>query len=153
MLEIPIELSAIRVQGDCRTGEQSFVAGLRAATDTQPWLCLRYAPIGLIEIGIVAAGDPRIAPGAQKIRKLSPCIPAWLPGARDVLKFPFGSSGLRVPRADIAARFFPVLSTTRESTEHFAANHNRTGCRAVALLPTGQFGLPYDFAGTRVQCV
>ncbi len=125
VLEIPGELAVVGIQGHGRTGEERLVARLRTAADAQPGLGLRDAPVGLVEIGIVAAGDPGIAAGAQQVRKLAPGIAARLALARHGLKLPELLAAGRVVGADEAALEFSVLCAARQTLDHFSMDHDR----------------------------
>ena len=71
--------------------------------DRHPRLGLRDAPVGEVEIGIVAAGDPGVAAGARHVGQRAPGIAAGLAGARDGVELPQLLAGLGVVGADEAA--------------------------------------------------
>src|SRR5438094_10399818 len=105
MLKIPVEPSCVRIERHCRAREQTLISRLRTATDPQPGFCLCDTPVGLVQLRIVGARDPGIAACAQMIGESSPGIAAELSFTRDRLKFPYRLTGIRIPRADVAALF------------------------------------------------
>ena len=74
-------------QRDRRRGVERRVERRVAAARRHPRLGLRDAPVGEVEIGIVAAGDPGLAAGAATSGSLPHVSPPGLAGARDVLNF------------------------------------------------------------------
>ena len=78
VLEIPGQLAVVGIQRQRRAGEERLVARLGAAAGAHPGLGLRDAPVGQVELGIVAAGDPGVAAGAQQVRQRAPGVAARL---------------------------------------------------------------------------
>src|SRR5260370_33777927 len=110
MLEVPLEPAGVRVERQRGTREQRLIAGLGATADTQPGFGLGHAPIGDVEPGIVAAGDPRIAARAQQIGQSAPCVAAGLAFTRNGAETParLGRAGTLCTR--LSCR--PVAPTT-----------------------------------------
>ena len=103
VLVVPRERAVADAQRHRRRGVERGVRGLVAAARRHPRLGLRDAPVGEIEIGIVAAGDPRVAAGARHVGDRAPRVAAGLAGARDGVELPQLLAGLRVVGADDAA--------------------------------------------------
>src|SRR5262249_4851985 len=114
---------------------------LGAAAYAQPGLRLRHSPVKEIQIGIVAAGDPRIATGAEQIRKRSPGISARLAFARHSLELPEWLAVTRVVGADVTA-FLLILRASRKPLHPLSTHHQRPGSVAITPLRIGDRRLP-----------
>ena len=113
-------------QRDGRRGVERRVATLLPRLDRHPRLGLRDAPVGEIEIGIVAAGDPGVAAGAHAIGHRAPRIAAGLAGARDGVELPQLLAGVRVVGADVAALLLAEAIAAVQALDHLAARDDRT---------------------------
>ena len=135
------------------TGEQPLSPGFAPRLTRIHGLACATPQYVAIEIGIVAAGDPRLAAGAQQIRKSCPtCRRPAVPSRAMVLKFPKLLAGGRIVGADEAA-LGPILRAARQPLHHLPVDHERPARVAVALSRIGDRGLPDDLAGARVQRV
>ena len=103
VLEVPRQLAVVDVERDGRRRVERRVEDRGAAAGRHPRLGLRDAPVGEIQIGIVAAGDPRLAALAEGVGQLAPRVAAGLAGVRDRVELPGELAGVRVVGADEAA--------------------------------------------------
>src|SRR3954471_20038621 len=108
MLEKPRERAVLGPQRESGGGVERLIIG--AANGTHPGLGLRGAPVGEVEFGIIAAGDPTVAAGTQQVRKLAPGFTARGAFARDGLEFPELLSSRGVIGADEAAGFLVAIA-------------------------------------------
>src|SRR5580658_8945979 len=112
MLEMPLQFPGIRFESKSGAGIECGIRVPRATAGAHPGLRLRHTPVSQIEIGIVAACDPRVAACAQQIGELTPGIAARLALPRDCVELPDLFSRCGIPGADKtgAAVFVPVAS-------------------------------------------
>src|SRR4029077_4719446 len=103
VLKVPRERAVFRMERDRGARVEDVVEVGRAAGRRAPWLRLRDAPVGEIEIRIVAAGDPRLAADAKIVRELAPAIGAGFRAAPHCVELPQLLAGRRVVAADPAA--------------------------------------------------
>ena len=134
MLEIPFQPAGVRVERERGTGEQRLVAGPGATADAQPGLGLGHPPISKVEGRIVAAGNPRLAAGAQQIGQFAPRVAARLAFSRNRAETPGLLAGPCVIGADVAFR--AVTPAARHPRQNLAVDDDRSGCIAVSLLPS-----------------
>ena len=123
------------------------------AADAHPWLRLRHAPVCEIQIGIVAAGDPGIAAGAEQVGKFSPGIAAGLALLRDGVELPDQLAGLGVIGADETFLFAVLIASIRaEALNHLPLIDDRTAAGAVtAFGAIADDGVPDVLAGARIE--
>ena len=88
VLVIPGELAGGGVERHRGARVQRRIVRRHAATGRHPRLGLRGAPIGEIQLGVVAPGDPRLAAGTIEIRQRAPGIAARLAAPRDRAEAP-----------------------------------------------------------------
>src|SRR6185436_1969164 len=72
MLVIPLQAAVVRIQRERRARVQRAVERGIAAARGHPRLRLRDAPVGRVELGVVATRDPRVAAGAIDILHIAP---------------------------------------------------------------------------------
>ena len=150
VLIMPCERAVLRPQRERRARVERIVEVRGAAACAHPWLRLRRAPIGQIEIGIVAAGDPRLAADAQVIRQFAPRLRSRLAGSRDRVEFPQLLAGCRIVPADPAA-VVPVPIASDKAVDDDAFDHDGAGGVCVALRAVGNGRRPHLFAGACVE--
>ena len=150
MLEIPGQrpVAGPQCHGRCRV--QGVIERCGAAARPHPRLRLRHAPVGEVEIGIVGAGNPGLAPDAELIGQLAPRVAAGLTGPRDRVEFPRQHSGRGVERADPAAVVSEAVAAG-EPLQHLAFDHDRSRVRRVPLGPVGNGRRPHLPAGAGVE--
>ncbi len=148
---MPGELPGVDIQRQRRAGVERIVLDRHAPADRHPGLRLRRSPVSQIQIGIVAAGDPRLAARPEQVRELAPGVSAGFPLLSDRVEPPQLLARRRIVRAD-EALLFPVGLTSAKSLNHLALRHDRAAARAVvALRPIADRGLPHGLAGLRVE--
>src|SRR4029434_7180888 len=124
-----------------------LVEGVHAAAHRHPRLRLRRAPVGEIEIGIVAAGDPRFAAGAEQVRQAAPRIAAGFADAGDREESPQLLAGLGVVGAD-EALLLDILLTAAHALDDFSFGDERTARTAAAVRHQL---VPGDLAGPGIE--
>src|SRR3989441_8812050 len=118
VLEMPRELAGIDVERQRRARIERVVVHRHAATDSQPWLGLRRAPVREVQRWIVGAGDPRLGSGAEEVRKLAPCVTLGLAVERNRAEAPYLLAGRRIVGAD-EALLLAIGLTGRKALDHF----------------------------------
>ena len=144
-------MPSLDAQRDGRRGIEGRVGRLVAAAGRHPRFGLRDAPIREIEIGIVAAGDPGVAAGAQHIGHRAPGVAAGLAGARDGVELPQLLAGVRVVGADVAALLRRKRSHPCSPWITLPSRDDRTAGVGVALARIRDRRFPDDLAGARVE--
>src|SRR5439155_10735339 len=151
MLEVPGELACVDIQRERRAGEERVVFAGHAAADRHPGLGLRGTPKGEIQSRIVAAGNPRLAAGAEQIRQRAPGVASGLTLPANGVEPPNLLTGGGVVRAD-EAFLFPVDRAPAKPLNQLTLGHDRAAAGAVAALGSiADRRLPYGLAGSRVE--
>ena len=104
MLEVPRELARVGVERHRGIRIERVVPERELAAEEVPGLRLRNAPVGEVEIRIVAARDPRLAASPEGHRQFSPRVAAGLALAGNRVEAPCLLAGLDVVRTDVAAQ-------------------------------------------------
>ena len=155
MLEVPSELPGVGPERQGRRGVERLVVAGRAAARLHPGFGLRHAPIGQIEIGIVAAGDPGIAACAQHVGKLAPGVAAGRAFAGRGIEAPeVLRSGLCVIAADEAGLVFSsALYHSQPPSPWTILPLMTIGPRRIAkaLGVFGDDGVPHRAPGVGIQ--
>ena len=131
-------------------GVQRLVESRHSAAGRHPGLGLRGSPVGEVELGIVAAGDPRLAAAAKHHRLLAPGVAAGFLRARDGVEAPLDLPGLCVERGDEAAFLLETVAAVQALNE-FPFDDDGAGGRAVALGRIGEPRFPHSLARARVE--
>ncbi|MCX6585749.1 MAG: hypothetical protein NTX13_04110 [Acidobacteria bacterium] len=150
VLEVPAELAGGGVEGDGGVGEEAFVARFGAAADAEPGFGLGDAPVGGVEFGVVAAGDPGVAAGAEEIGEGAPGIAAGGAFAGDGIELPGELAGFGVKGAEEAA-FGLIGGAAGEALDDLAVDDEGAGGVGVAAAGGADVGLPEEFAGAAVE--
>src|SRR5262249_50633220 len=145
MLEVPLQLSVVWINRDRRTRIKPIA--LRTASERHPRFRLRRSPVGQIQHGIVATGDPHFTARAILIRKIAPRVSAGVAGRCNGIEAPELFTALRIVSAQ-KAFFFLISLTAAKSLQHFAVDDEGAARIVVAL---SDFGVPHDFAVARVK--
>src|SRR5207244_13576152 len=103
MLVAPRARAVLRMQRPRRPRVERIVEVRRPAARAHPRLRLRDAPVGEIELRIVAAGDPPLAADPKVVGELAPRLRARLRAARDRVELPQRLAPRRVVAGDPAA--------------------------------------------------
>ena len=151
VLDVPRQRAVLDAQRHRRRGVERRVRGLVAAAGRHPRLRLRDAPVGEIEIGIVAAGDPGVAAGARDVGHGAPGVAAGLAGARDGVELPQLLAGLGVVGADVAAILRPEPIAAVQPLDHLAARDDRTARIGEAAARVRDRHIPRHLAGARIE--
>ena len=149
MLVVPRELARVGVERHRRVREERLVEQRQLPAQEVPRLGLRHAPVGEIEIGIVAAGDPGVAAAAERHRQLAPRLAARLSLARHRVEAPCLLAGVDVVRTDEAADAIEARAA-RQPLQHFVADDDRAA-RVDASGVGRCIGIPKNFAVARAQ--
>src|SRR6185503_8959403 len=146
MLVIPLQAAVVRIQRERRARVQRAVERGVAAARGHPRLRLRDAPVGRVEIGVVAARDPRVAAGAIDILNIAPGVAARCAGRRDGREFPEPVAVVGVVGAD-EALFLAELRAAAHALQYFAADDERTARDLETTLGAiADHGFPNDLA-------
>ena len=144
---VPRQLAGIEIERDGGARVERLVERVHPAAHRHPRLRLRRTPVGEIEIRIVAAGDPRLAAGAEQVRQAAPRIAAGFTDTGDRVESPQLLAGLGVVGAD-EALLLDVLLTAAHALDDFSFGDERTARTAAAI---GHCHVPGNFAGLRVE--
>src|SRR6185295_4425112 len=106
-----------------------------------PRLRLRDTPVHQVELGIVAAGDPRLAADAQVVGQLAPALGPGLGAPPHGIELPQLLAGRRVVAADPAA-VVAVAVAAHQAVDDHALHHHRSGGVGVALGAIGDRRVP-----------
>ena len=101
VLVVPLHLSGVGIERERRVRVERRAVG--AADGSGPRLGLRRAPVDEVRVRIVAAGNPRVAAGAEPERQVAPRLAAGLARASD---------GRRAPQFFPVAASCPVMKQT-----------------------------------------
>ena len=150
VLEMPRQLAVVDVERDGRGRVERGVEDRVAAARRHPRLGLRDAPVGEVQIGIVAAGDPGLAALAEGVGDLAPRLPAGLAGVRQRVELPGELPGRGVVGADEAAVGAEARAAL-QPLDHLAARHDRTARVREPQGPVGDHRRPDVLAVARVE--
>ena len=94
MLKVPPEFAIVGINGNRRAGIKSVA--FSAASECHPGFGLGGSPVGQVENGIIAAGDPHLATRAISIRKVAPGFGSLVAAGCNRVKPPELFAALRV---------------------------------------------------------
>jgi len=103
VLVVPLERAVVGIEGDRRACVEHGIGEFQPTADRRPWLGLRNAPIREVQLGIIAAGNPRFTAAAQRVRQRAPGVTAGLSLSRHGVELPELPARLGVVGADEAA--------------------------------------------------
>ena len=147
VLEVPGELAGVGVEGHGGAGVEPLVEAVHPAAHRHPRFGLRRAPVGEIQIGIVAAGDPRLAAGAIHARERAPGVAARLAVDGHRVEAPQLFPGGGVVAAD-EALLLDVGRAPAHALDHLALGEERA---ARTAAPVRHRHVPRHLAGAGVE--
>ena len=150
VLEAPDQRAGVGVEPDGGGGVLRGVEGPGAAADRHPRLGLRDAPEREVDVGVVAAGDPRLAALPHHVGQVVPGVAARLAGVGHGVELPGQRAGPGVVGADEAALGLVALAAA-EALDHLALHDDRAAGVGEALVGVGDHRGPHHRAGARVE--
>ena len=120
------------------------------AARRHPRLRLRHAPVGQVEIRVVAARNPRLPALAEAVLDVAPRIAVAFAALGDGVELPDLLPRLRVVGADVAA-FRTEAFAPGQSLHHLAVDDDRAAGVREALFPIGDGDVPHQLAVSRIQ--
>ena len=148
------ELAGVGVERQRRARVERLVERRHAAAARHPGFRLRGAPVGEIQSGIVAAGDPRLAAGAEQ---MSGSAPQVSPPGSPCRWRPCRTARARLPRGRVVgadeAFLLAVIACSRRGpgSPCLWPRAGRCWCREAALVRSPMVGLPHGLAGPRIE--
>ena len=147
VLEVPVEFTGIDIDRDGRVRVEPLVEDRHMAARGHPGFGLCRAPVGAVELRIVAPRDPGVAALAEDVVQVGPGIAAGLARVGDRVEPPDQLSGGRVVRADEAAGL-AVPGASAQSVQDLPVRDDRAARVRVPLL---DHRLPDLFSRPRIE--
>ena len=138
VLEVPLHLAGGGVEGQGRVAVERVAVG--AAGVARPRLGLGRPVEDEAGRGVVAAGNPRVAAGAEQQRQVAPGVAAALAGAGDGRGPPEHLAGAGVDPDDVAGVLAEPLAPPQPRHDD-AAGDDRAAREAVARPRSGMTGV------------
>ncbi len=151
VLEVPHELSGVRIQGQRRIRIQSVVRDARSVDPLQQRsgiVGLPHSEIRQIEPRVVAAGGPDRRPVSLLEREPVPTVSTRLTWARDRMEAPGLLAGLGIERHDHTA----TRRLTCDALHDLALCHQGSARHLPAHLVIGDGGIPQHGPGFHIEC-
>src|SRR6185436_17512003 len=134
MLVEPLERAGVRPQRDRRAGVERAIGRAHVPARCHPRLRLRDAPVGQVEIRVVAAGDPGFTALAEAVLDVAPRVAVALASLSDGVELPDLLPGRRVVGADLAP-FRTEPFAAGQSLQHFPVDDDRSARVGESLFP------------------